>query len=299
MITLCTSQDYLMDPASAKEMLPKRSNHSHKGTYGSGLIVAGSSRYIGAASLAAEAAYRSGSGIVSVATTQAVIHALAGINREATWISLPDESGDLAESASDRIIDQIQRYDALLIGPGIGLAETTRLMISSILRQINTPIPLVIDADGLNLLASIPDWHKLLPADTILTPHPGEMARLTGLHTQDIQRNRWEIARHKAQEWNTIIVLKGAQTVVAMPNGKLAVAPFQTDALATAGTGDILAGIITGLLAQGQTAVQAAMLGVYVHGLAGLSAEREKNTRSIIASDLLKHISQAFEVLEN
>jgi NAD(P)H-hydrate epimerase len=158
--------------------------------------------------------------------------------------------------------------------------------------------PLVIDADGLNLLSEIENWWTLLPPRTILTPHPGEMARLAGMETDEVQSNRWEIAARKAADWNAIVVLKGAHTVIAESDGRVAVLPFKTDALATAGTGDILAGAITGLLAQGLSPFEAAFVGGYIHGLAGQqAAEWLGSTRAVIAGDVLDSLTDAIALV--
>jgi ADP-dependent NAD(P)H-hydrate dehydratase / NAD(P)H-hydrate epimerase len=291
----------LLDSASVAALLPTRSVNSHKGIYGYVFIVAGSRQYIGAASLAAEAAYRAGSGVVAVATLQTIINSLAGTNREATWVALSEDQGALSEAAIDSIAAQLVRYKALLFGPGVGLASTTGSLLNRLLTHLNTTaphIPLVIDADGLNLLAGLPDWHHKVPAGTILTPHVGEMARLANITGESIQENRWQIARDRATAWNTVLVLKGAHTVIAAPDGEIFISPIRTDALATAGTGDILAGMITSLLGQGMKPKEAALTGVYLHGLAGILAAARYNTRSIIASDILASLSDAFNLLE-
>jgi NAD(P)H-hydrate epimerase len=153
----------------------------------------------------------------------------------------------------------------------------------------------VIDADGLNMLSQIEEWWKLLPSQTVLTPHPAEMGRLSGISTEEVQSQRLELAKTKAAEWNAVVVLKGALTIVASPDGDIAFSPFKTDALATAGTGDVLAGLIAGLLAQGLKPFDAARIGVYLHGLAGVkAAEQLGNGRSVMAADVLEGISAAY-----
>ena len=158
--------------------------------------------------------------------------------------------------------------------------------------------PLVIDADGLNLLADIDEWWTLLPENTIITPHPGEMARLCDMETAEVQANRWQLTRDKAKEWGVVLALKGAYTVIASPDGDFAILPFAVDALATAGTGDILAGLIAGFLAQGTSAFDAAIIGGYVHGLCGQILTEKTNSRSVIAGDVLKKIGVAFQQIE-
>ena len=321
-------KDFVVDAETVKSKLPERGSDSHKGTYGRALIIAGSVNYIGAPALAAEAAYRSGAGLVTVATAGNVIQALAGSLRETTWMMLPHDMGVIAESGVSVIAKELDKMQSLLIGPGLGTEKTTREFLETLLQQKDekspkkskrrigfqfgddgdssdngdkgkvTIPPLVIDADGLNMLAEMDEWWKLLPENTIITPHPGEMSRLAKLETAEVQANRWQLAREKAQEWKVILVLKGTYTVIASPEGELAVLPFKTDALATAGTGDILAGLIVGMLAQGLNAFDAAIVAGYVHGLAGTLAGERGNSRSTIAGDVLKLLGDAFNQIE-
>jgi NAD(P)H-hydrate epimerase len=166
-------------------------------------------------------------------------------------------------------------------------------------KTINIQLPVVVDADGLKLLSKIANWMEVLPSPAVLTPHPGEMAVLTGLTTQEIQNNRLEVAQHYSSLWGHIVVLKGAFTIIAEPKGDIAVVPVATAALAKAGTGDVLAGLITGLLAQGVDPYQAACAGTWIHANAGLlAAKRHGNTASVIASDILNAIPQVITDLQ-
>lgn len=272
----------LADAEWVHDHLPPRPVNSHKGTYGKALIVAGSANYRGAPALSAQAAYRMGAGLVTVSAPAIVIDTIAGHITEATWL-LPEDTFIPAD------------YEALLIGPGWGRAN--RALLDHLLSQ--TLPRLIIDADGLNLLADQPEWWKRLPQETILTPHPGEMSRLTGLSTVEIQSSRAAIAVEKAAEWNVILLLKGAHTLIAAPDGRVIVLPFKTDALAKAGTGDVLAGMIVGLLAQGLNAFEAAAVAGYTHGLAGeLAAKTLGTTRSVLASDVSDHLAQALTRIE-
>lgn len=311
----------LATAAAVSQMLPERPQNGHKGTFGRAMVVAGSINYTGAAVLSAAAAYRAGAGLVTVAVPQPIYPIAAVYLPEATWILLPHEMGVLNRPAADVFFDEAGDYESLLIGPGLdhdpktgeflwGLlsdqpqSKQGRIGFGTSQPQVewetrkSLPDKLVIDADGLNLLSERSEWWKHLPSNTILTPHPGEMSRLTGLPTTQIVENRFEIAREKAQEWGVVLVLKGAFTIVAAPDGRLVVTPFATDALATAGTGDILAGCIAGLLAQGAQPFEAAVAGTYVHGLAGTLAG-QGGTRSVIASDVLSTLPAAFATLDN
>jgi NAD(P)H-hydrate epimerase len=289
-------------------ILPVRSSNSNKGTYGKVLIIAGSVNYSGAPALAAEAAYRSGAGLTTVGAPDSVVNSLSTLLREPTWIILPDEEGCLSEQAAPFILERANGYDAILLGPGWNQKETTGKLLTTLLNNLsqtdiplspqNNPPSLIIDADGLNLLAKIDKWHELLPDNAVITPHPGEMARLCGMETMEIQKNRFAIAEAKSQEWDVTLVLKGAHTLVASPDGRLVALPFKTDSLATAGTGDILAGLIAGIIAQGVEPFDAAVIAGYVHGLSGeLSAQKYNSGRGVIASDVLDMIPFAYGLI--
>ena len=291
---LKTESTALADAAMVRSLLPDRGANSHKGTYGKTLIVGGSPNYRGAIGLSAKAAYRAGAGLVTASVLDSVAASLAGHILETTWLTY-------ANHASARQIQiSLQGYNALLLGPGWGRSQTSNDLFSRILNQHDQLPPLVIDADGLNMLAEIPDWWELLPENTIITPHPGEMSRLTGASTTDVQANRWPLVAEKAAQWQVILVLKGAHTLVASPDGRITALPFKTDALAKAGTGDVLAGILAGLLSQGMQPYDAAVVGGYVHGLAGIiAAETLGSTRSVLASDVIDALPQAFKRIEN
>ncbi|MCC6612720.1 MAG: bifunctional ADP-dependent NAD(P)H-hydrate dehydratase/NAD(P)H-hydrate epimerase [Anaerolineae bacterium] len=327
------AQTMLIDAAYVHDHLPARPADGHKGTYGRALIAGGSVNYSGAPGMAAMAAYKSGAGLVSVGAPSGVVAVLAGRLLEVTWLMLPSDLGALASGAATVLADELKERpaEALLFGPGVGRETTTRELLERLLTSgdpshhparalgflgaaqtepegkkankkddPNSLPPLVIDADGLNLLSELDDWHTLLPAETILTPHPGEMARLCGIETKAVQADRWTLAQEKAKAWNCIVVLKGAHTVIAAPDGRLAVAPFKTSALATAGTGDVLAGLTVGLRAQGMPAFEAAACGVYVHGMAGvLAADRLGSTRAVSAGDVLESLAAAFRALRS
>jgi NAD(P)H-hydrate epimerase len=311
----------LLDGDTVQHLLPARPADAHKGTFGKVMIVAGSINYTGAPALAAKGVYRSGAGLVTVGAPAPVIGSLSAHILEATWLLLAHDLGVLTEPAASTIREELKNCKALLIGPGLGQEETTRNMLRALLapkvaqakrtigfglsseedktKSDDTSLPpLVIDADGLNLLSQLENWWTLLPKNTILTPHPGEMARLCGTETTEVQSKRLELAKSKAKAWKVVLILKGANTIIAAPDGKLAYSPFKTDALATAGTGDVLAGLTAGLLAQGLTAFDAAQVAVYLHGLAGvLSAEKSATGRSVIASDVLDALPAAFATI--
>lgn len=300
------------------DILPDRPGDAHKGTFGTALIAAGSVNYTGAALLAGQAAYRAGAGLVQMAVPGSLHAALAGHFPEATWILLPHDGGFISETASEVLGKNFERATALLLGPGLGTEDTTRKFVENLLKGKSTtkkaaaglgfvrnePAPkadtktptfpaLVVDADGLKVLAKLEDWPRLLPHESILTPHPGEMAILTGLEKDDIQKDRLNLAIKYAAEWGHIVVLKGAFTVVASPSGQAAVIPVATSALARAGTGDVLAGLIVGLRAQGVGAFDAAVAGAWIHAQAGLLASERLGTEaSVLAGDVLAAVPE-------
>lgn len=286
---------FVVDAAWVRCQLPKRALDAHKGTFGVALVVAGCLNYTGAALLAAEAAYRIGAGWVTLAVPAPLHAILAGQLPEVTWILLPEENGFVAAAAADVLRPQLSRPTALLIGPGFGLQDTTARFLAdllfspSITSQANFPFPaLVIDADALKLLARQPEWPSRLPVPAILTPHPGEMAVLTGLAREEIQANRITMAERYAAQWGHVVVLKGPGTVIAAPDGRTAVIPVATPALARAGTGDVLAGVITGLRAQGLGAFEAAAAGAWIHAQGGLrAAENLGSNAAVLARDVL------------
>ncbi len=305
------------DQELVAKILPERPADAHKGNFGTVLIAAGSVNYTGAALLAGKAAYRSGAGLVTLAVPAPLHTTLAGQFPEATWILLPHEQGVIAREAAEVLSQNLGRATALLIGPGFGMEDTTREFIENLLsgkvsgkrstsrigfvhdaaemkgELENLLPPLIFDADGLKLLAKITDWHKLLPAPAILTPHPGEMGVLTGLTKEHIQANRQDVARKYAGEWGHVVVLKGAFTVVADPEGSLTIIPEATAALARAGTGDVLAGLIAGLRAQGVKAYEAAIAGAWIHARAGTyAADRLGSTATVMAGDVLEAVPE-------
>lgn len=285
------------DAASVSAMLPERNPASHKGTFGAAFVAAGSTSYTGAALLAGKAAYRIGAGLVTMAVPESLHAALAGHLPEATWVLLQHEHGFISEQACRHVLTNLDRATAALIGPGLGDKHTTKLFIEQLLPKLE--LPAVFDADGLRHLAGIQDWSEKIKQCAVLTPHPGEMSAMTGLSSSEIQLNRNEIAGKFAKEWGHVVVLKGAFTVVAAPDGRKTVIPVATAALARAGTGDVLAGLIVGLRAQGVGAYESALAGAYIHGQAGLrAAEIYGTTASILASDVLDFVPDAIARME-
>ena len=280
----------LMTPQWAEETLPRRPSHAHKGSFGKALVVVGSRNYIGAAYLACAAATRVGAGLVTLATPQSLQPPLASKLTEVTHIPLPELDpypGAVSAEAIPMVGENLPNYEALLIGCGLGQAPTTEAFVEKIILSGLELPPTILDADALNILARRPQWWKEVKGRAILTPHPGEMARLTSDTVRDIEGKRVEQARKAAKQWNQVVVLKGAYTVVASPDDWAMVSPFANPGLASAGTGDVLAGAIVGLLAQGVAPFDAACLGVYLHGAAGEEVRRDMGDTGMVAGDLL------------
>jgi ADP-dependent NAD(P)H-hydrate dehydratase / NAD(P)H-hydrate epimerase len=285
----------LADPALIRALLPARPRNAHKGTFGKVLIVAGSTLYTGAPILAAEAAYRSGAGLVTLATPQSIHAIMASKINEATFLPLPDRDGALSADAFDQMRGAIENYTATLIGPG--LTTGARSFIAQLLAQGIGQSALVLDADALNILAQIDQWWTHLPPHAILTPHPGEMARLTQLTMKEIETDRERVVIEYAGRWGHVVVLKGAFTVIAAPDGRSILLPFANPALATAGSGDVLAGTIAAMRAQGLPSFEAAVCGAYLHGAAGEVAHREIGSAGVLAGDLLTRLPRVRHAL--
>jgi ADP-dependent NAD(P)H-hydrate dehydratase / NAD(P)H-hydrate epimerase len=280
-------------------VLPKRPLSSNKGTYGRILALVGSMYYPGAAYLACMGSIRVGAGLTTLAIARGLFPILATKLTEVIYLPLPEiEEGTLSDDCYKLLAQRLQGNNCWLVGCGLGQNSSMINLVTRILSNPDLHLPTtVVDADGLNLLSSLPDWRKCIPDGAILTPHPGEMARLSGKTVQDIQINRIRVASEAAIDWGKTVVLKGAYTVIASPDGKLQVSPFANPGLASAGTGDILAGAIAGLVAQGLSSPEAAACGVYLHGKAGEIVSRRMGDAGTIASDLLPALPEAIRQL--
>ncbi len=309
-----------IDAAGARALLPARPTDAHKGTFGKVMVIAGSALYPGAASLATAAAARVGAGVVTLATGRS---ALAGPGRlpEVTLRPLPEADWNaLGEAAADEALAHLGGFQALLVGPGLGREAPTREFLVRLLGvdaprqrgQIGFRVgavagksadaqrrelpPTVIDADALTLLGQIDQWWEHLPRERcVLTPHPGEMQRLLG--AEPLNDDHVQAAEDAARTWGQVVVLKGATTVVASPAGRSVVNDGANPALATAGTGDVLAGAIAGLLAQGMAPFDAAVLGVYLHSAAGRLLRDDLGDMGTLAGDLLPRLPLAIKAL--
>jgi hydroxyethylthiazole kinase-like uncharacterized protein yjeF len=291
--------EFLSDEYVAR-LLPARLQSSHKGSYGSVLALTGSVNYPGAAYLACTASLRAGAGLTTLAIARGLLPILAGKLTEVTYLPLPEAGQDiLSRDALPLLVGRLGDFECLLLGCGLGQREEVRDLVSDLLTGPPEHLPsLVIDADGLNLLIKIPDWQKLLPGKAIFTPHPGEMSRLLNKPIAEIQINRFSLARQAAQQWQQTVVLKGAYTLIAGPDGRTMVSPFANPGLSSAGTGDVLAGVIAGLVAQGLKLPQAAACGVYLHAKAGEIVRQRLGEAGMLASDLLPALPEAIRQLK-
>lgn len=263
--------------AECGALLPRRKATAHKGSAGHVLVIGGSAGMTGALALATLGALRSGCGLVTAALRPG--------------LSFPEKPLEIITGYWPDLVGGWQRYDSIVVGPGLSTAPDGAAMLAQVLKEAT--VPLVIDADGLNLLAAGVRLGEHPNAATVLTPHPGEMSRLTGLSIAAIQADRLGIARRFSSQWGVIVVLKGARTVIATPDGRCYINPTGNPGMATAGMGDVLAGIIGGLMAQGLEASVAAPVGCYLHGLAGDRVAARLGTAGLMAGDLLSEIPRA------
>lgn len=278
--------------------LLQRKPKSHKGDFGHIFILAGSARFSGAAVLCAEAAMRSGAGLVTLGVPKGLNQAIIRIkSKEVMTLPLPEtKDGTLSLGGYSKIIDFIKGASVLVIGPGLTQNKSTRSLIRKVISKVNRPM--VIDADGLNALAGDLDRLKpkgQKPIDVILTPHPGEMARLLGVSTAKIESNRAAIAKKFAIALGLTVVLKGYKTIVADYRGKSYTNITGNPGMSTAGSGDVLTGMIAAFLGQGLSVFEAGKYGVYLHGLAGDFAARDKTQLGMVASDIIEMIPEAIK----
>ena len=278
----------LLESDQAAKILKKRKIFAHKGSFGHGLLLSGSKGKIGAAQLGARGALRAGAGLVTVHLPQSAGSMLQ--------IALPEamSSFDQGEDCLTEL-PELKRYSAIAAGPGIGTTKQTQTVIRELVEKV--AVPLVLDADALNMLAENPGWIKLLPADTILTPHPAEFDRLSGLVSKT-EEERFRIAEQFATSYGILLILKGAFTRIIFPDGIVWFNSTGNPGMATAGSGDVLTGILLGLLCQGYTPREAALLGVFLHGLSADLRVKASSEESLIAGEIADYLGDAFSALK-
>ena len=285
-------------PAQASQWVPLRPAASHKGTYGRVLVVAGSTGMTGAAALASEAALRAGAGLVTLATPKHLNPILEGLLPEVMTLPLPEtDAGSLSVSATSAILEFAEKTKSVLaIGPGLSQHPDTVRLVQQLVRENREQglnLRMVVDADGLNALSQVPEVISLLDSEAVLTPHPGEMARLTHTSVPTLEKDRICTAQKFANAHGVVLVFKGAPTVTGLPNGDVWINSTGNPGMATGGMGDVLTGIIAGLMAQGISSETAAALGVYLHGLAADRVAEALGMHGLIASDVLKAVPEA------
>lgn len=283
------------------DRMPFRSDDAHKGIFGTTVVAAGSRRYPGAARLASEAALRAGAGLVVLAAPASVQPLVAAGTPEVTHSPLPDADGALNAAAASALLRELAGCEALLLGPGLSHTAETEAFVANVLAGLDAVEGLraaVIDADALNALAGRPRWHEALSVARVLTPHPGEMARLLGAPIDEVRQDRLRVAVDYARRTSSVVVLKGPNTVVASPDGRARISEFTSAVLATAGTGDVLAGFIASLIGQGMDPFDAAAAAVYMHSECGRHLEGAMGSASAAASDLLRVLPDVRKALD-
>ena len=288
----------LLTPEWVGRRLPARPLDSHKGSFGHALVVAGSRNYVGAAFLASQAAVRAGTGLVTLAAPRSVYSIAASKLTEVVHLPLPEDAeGWVHQDGAELILNNLDRYTTLLVGCGLGWSEGTGDFVGRLLLDHQHSPPMVIDADGLNNLSGLPDWWQRLGGPAVVTPHPGEMATLTGASAAAVQQDRTSSARRWSSRWGVVVALKGAHTVIAEPGGMVRISPFANPGLASGGTGDVLSGIIAGLMAQGLPPGDAACCGVYLHGRTAETVRKKLGDTGTIASDLINVLPETIKGL--
>jgi NAD(P)H-hydrate epimerase len=276
-------QNYLVETEDVKGILKPRSRFSHKGTYGHALLIGGSKGKIGATVLMGKSCLRSGAGLVTVHLPNCGYSIIQAAVPE-VMASVDSDENECTQ------IPQLDSFSAIAAGPGFGTGKSTANMVKHLIQQAK--VPLLLDADALNILSDNPTWLAFLPKNTVLTPHPGEFGRLAGKTSNSF--DRLEILRSFCIKYSLNIVLKGAYTVVCSPLGNCYFNPTGNPGMATGGSGDVLTGIITSLLAQGYNPTEACILGVYIHGLAGNEAAENNGYEALIAGDIIANLGKAF-----
>ena len=283
-------------PAPEAVLLPERPPHAHKGTFGTVVVLAGSLGFTGAAYLASTAAARTGAGLVRLLVADTIYPILAAKCTEVMATPVPEVApGAVGHAAYDSVLRQMSAAEAGVVGPGLGRDTSTWRLILDL--ALHATCPLVLDADALNALADAARKKTRIGKNRVLTPHPGEMARLLGKTTEAVNADRPAAARKAAKDWGAVVVLKGARTVVAHPDGRISEDPHEVPALASGGTGDVLAGVIGALIAQGSDPFAAAVTGVYIHAAAGRRISQRLGDSGLLASDLLPEIPLVMHVL--
>ncbi len=287
-------QHFVLDFEEASMLLPQRPVNSHKGSFGKVGVIGGSSGMYGAPSLTGLAALRIGSGIVRVAVPEKIQATVAGYSPELITVGLKGMESLLKVEDLNVIDNLMEQSTVMAVGPGLGISDSTTKVVSKILEDFQGPV--VLDADGINSLRDL-DLLSERKGSLVLTPHPGEMARLMNIDIDEIQSSRIDFSREFASKYNLYLILKGAATIIALPDGNIYINPSGNEGMATAGSGDVLTGLLTGLLAQGMDIEEAVILAPYLHGMAGDLAADNISSYGMIAGDIIDYITDAIKYL--
>ena len=286
----------ILTESEARQLIPKRIDRSNKGTYGKLFVIAGSSNMSGAAALAINSGYRSGAGVVYACVPKSAMEPIKVLANEAVEIPLSDKNGFVCNKSFEEINTVLPRAKAIILGPGLGVESETKNFIEKVIKIVKCPM--IIDADGLNNICGNLEVLKETFSDIIITPHPMEMSRLMGKDVNYITDNLIETATYFAKKYKCVVLLKDARTVIASPDGRYFIYTTGTNAMAKGGSGDVLSGIIGGLLSQGLNTFDAAILGAYVHGKAGELAKNELGSYGVLAGDISRFIPFVLKSLE-
>lgn len=279
-------------------LLPKRTQNSHKGTYGHILNIAGSCQYQGAAYLSSISSLKVGAGYCMLASCSDVISNIASMTPDITFLDLGQSGYGTIPKEASKYINATVNYDVISIGCGLNLIGGVEdFVINFLKKNKNSYIPIIIDADALNIISNSNNY--IFPTNSIITPHPMELSRLMGIDVKEIQQNRAKWAWEASKEFDCIVLLKGHESVIAIPNGKIYINHTGNSALAKAGTGDVLTGMIAGFTAQGLALEEATCCAVFVHGIAAEIASKSMTEYCVLASDLLKYIPLALKAIIN
>lgn len=277
-------------------LLPKRIQNSHKGSYGHILNIAGSTQYTGAAYLSSISSLKVGAGYCMLASCSDVINTVSSLTPDVTFLDLGQSQYGTIPKDAFKFLNAIANYDVISIGCGLNqIGGVSDLVISFLKKNKNSYSPIIIDADALNAISTVKSFD--FPLNSIITPHPMELSRLFGVEVEEIQKNRAKWAWEASREFDCIVLLKGHDTVISVPDGKIFINHTGNSALSKAGSGDVLTGMIAGFAAQGAKLEHAACLAVYIHGLAGEIASKSMSEYCVLASDLIKYIPLAFKAI--
>ena len=282
------------DKNNVKRAVPNRPDNANKGTMGTLLSICGSFGMAGAAILAGKSALRCGVGLEKLAIPKSIYPIAAGSILESVFLPLSETSdGKISRTNIPRLLLEAKKSTAVLLGCGLSVCDDTKALVKSFVE--NCTAPMVLDADALNCIADNPEILKKRKSDIIITPHPGEMGRLCGITAKEVNADRVDVALSFAKKYGVITVLKGSGTIIASPNGQALLNTTGNSGMATGGSGDVLAGMTAGLLAQGKSAFDCAAAAVYLHGLAGDFAAEKLGKISMLPSDIIDYIAQAFK----